>query len=192
MFVRKLVLRLRYAQTIRDHGEHLLASEEECKDSRQASVPVDNWSWVCLICRCFWLAPGPPEYLLRVVFANLSRQNVLTLWRAHFICTLGLQLESLQYFYSFALIKPCCSTSNALCLIGVASLNCELSFVLLVDAFGTSLVEMDSGLYITVRVGTSNVTAALLVFHKESFTSPRSFWMVTKSVRILRSCSLLL
>ena len=37
-----------------------------------------------------------------------------------------------------------------------------------------------------------SVTAALLVFHKESFTPPSSFWVVTKSVRILRLCSSLL
>ena len=65
----------------------------------------------------------------------------------HFVCTLGLQLESLQYFCVFAFIKPCYSTSNACCLIGLASLNCLLSFVLIVDAFGTSLVELDSSLF---------------------------------------------
>ena len=44
IFVRSLVVRLRDPQTIRDHEEDLLASEEECKKSRRASVPVDRWS----------------------------------------------------------------------------------------------------------------------------------------------------
>ena len=44
LFVRNLVVRLRVVQTILDHEEHLLASEEECKESRQASVAVDKWS----------------------------------------------------------------------------------------------------------------------------------------------------
>ena len=67
--------------------------------------------------------------------------------RSHFVCSLGLQIESLQYFCLFASVKPCCSTSDALCLIGFASLNCLLSFVLFVDAFVTSLVELDSSLF---------------------------------------------
>ena len=70
IFVRNLVVRLRNVQTIRDHEEYLLASGEECNNSRQASVSVDKWSWVCLIYRCFWLAPGPPEFFLRVDFQS--------------------------------------------------------------------------------------------------------------------------
>ena len=44
---------LRNVQTILDQEEYLLASEEENKGSRQASVAVDKWSSVCLICCCF-------------------------------------------------------------------------------------------------------------------------------------------
>ena len=44
MFVRNLVVRLRDVQTFLDHEEYLLASEEECKESRQASVAVGKWS----------------------------------------------------------------------------------------------------------------------------------------------------
>ena len=79
------------------------------------------------------------------------------------------------YFCLFALIKPCYSTSNALCLIGFASLICLLSFVSFVDAVGTSLVELESRLFITVRIGGPNVTAALLVYQNESFTPPNLF-----------------
>ena len=70
MFVRNLVVRLRDIQTILDHKEYLLASKEESKGSRQVSVAIDKWSWVCLIYRCFWLATGPPEFLLSVVFGS--------------------------------------------------------------------------------------------------------------------------
>ena len=44
MFIRSLVVRVPNPQTIRDHEEDLLASEEKCEKSRQASVPVDGWS----------------------------------------------------------------------------------------------------------------------------------------------------
>ena len=70
MFVTNSVVGLRNLQTIRDHEEYLLVSAEESKESRQSSIAVDKWSWVCLIYRCFWLAPGPPEFLLRVVFGS--------------------------------------------------------------------------------------------------------------------------
>ena len=74
-------------------------------------------------------------------------QNVLTLWRSHFVCTLELQLESLQYFCLFALIKRCYSTSNALCLIGFASwIACWVLFSF-VDDFVTSTVGLDSSLF---------------------------------------------
>ena len=43
MFVTSLVVGLRNVQTIRDPEEHLLASAEQCKESRQASVAVDKW-----------------------------------------------------------------------------------------------------------------------------------------------------
>ena len=96
---------------------------------------ISSWpSWVFSSSRFFTVA-------------DLSMKNVLTLWRSHFACTLGLQLESLKNFCLFALIRPCYSTSNALCLIGFASLNCLLRFVLFVDAFGPSLAELDSSLF---------------------------------------------
>ena len=41
MFVRNLVVRLPNVQTVLDNEENLLASEGECKESRQASVAVD-------------------------------------------------------------------------------------------------------------------------------------------------------
>ena len=44
MFVRILVVWLRDVQTILDNEEYLLASEEECKESRQDSVAVDKWA----------------------------------------------------------------------------------------------------------------------------------------------------
>ena len=53
-----------------------------------------------------------------------------------------------------------------------------MSFVLFVDAFGISLVELDSSLYITVRIGGPNVTAALPIgCDEESFTLPNSFYI---------------
>ena len=80
-----------------------------------------------------------------------------------------MELLRFPYFCLLVFIKRCYSTCNALCLIDFASLNCLLSFVLFVDAFGPSLVELESSLYITVRISGPNVLAALLVFHKESF-----------------------
>ena len=44
MFVTNLVVGLRNIQTVWDHEEYLLASAEECKESRQASVDVDKRS----------------------------------------------------------------------------------------------------------------------------------------------------
>ena len=42
-------------------------------------------------------------------------------------------------------------------------------------ALGTLFIREDSSFPSTVRVGGPNVMAALLVFHKESFTLPSSF-----------------
>ena len=120
---------------------------------------------------------------------DLSIQNALTLWRSHFLCTSWLQLESLQLLYLFALIEFCFSTflfalPNWLCVVEMLVGFCSRSSM-------TSSLRLWgwTAVYSTVRVGGPNVTAALLVYHKDSFTPPSSFWGITKSVRILRLCS---
>ena len=106
---------------------------------------------------------------------DLSIQNALTLWRSHFLCTSGLQLETLQLLCLFVLIEFCFSTFL------FASPNWLGVVILLVGFCSRSSMTLSlrllgwTAVYSTVRVGGPNVTATLLVFHKKSFTPPSSF-----------------
>ena len=91
------------------------------------------------------------------------------------MCTSGLQVETLQLLCLFVLIEFGFSTflfalPNWLGVVELLVGFCSRSSMILsLQLLGWTAV------YSTVRFGGPNVTAALLVFHKESFTPPSSF-----------------